>query len=258
MASTDTQRIDAGAVATENETQNPFERAQEANSLATTFERQAMYVRWEVEDGHRSESVSLNERMSETMHTANEYFGHEAYFDYRGFALHPETSGVGPEDISSIENVACLSTAVRIADMDHTATREMLIDMRALALARDEARDKLTSRSTLMREAENYRRRAIGEVDAEAGNIDGCLEACQEIKSLMENQLEEKQLIDRAIKAGKERENAQEVERVTKQAREQEKQKASKMIDAMLDILQTTYGTPTVSLSGSKGLFGQE
>ena len=256
----DKQKMDAGATATEGETQSPYERAQGAVSKARDYRNTAMYTEWDVIYDKAREAVDLSHRMEATTKTAVEDFGYDSYFDFRGLAIDPESSGLRVEDLSSDEKTGCITTALVLADMEPEAVRGSLVNMRAFALARDASRAdvqaggnmfRLTARTTLLNRAEDYRQQATQEIGTETDeNVQGAIDACAEIRNDVRNQVAEKSRVDQAIQERKAREEQERQEAVEKARRESAKQ----VIDDLLDVLQKYYGKPLVSLSDSKGI----
>lgn len=257
----DKQKMDAGATVTEGETQSRYEKAQEAVSEARNYRNTAMYTEWDVVYGGAREAVDLSHRMEATMATAVEYFGYDSYFDFRGLAIDPETSGLRVEDLSSDEKTGCITTALVLADMEPTAVRGSLINMRAFALARDAARADvqtggnmfmLTARNTLINRAEDHRQQATQEIGTETDdNVQGAIDACAIIKKDVRNQIAEKSTVDQAIQERKGREKQELQEAVEKARRESTKQ----VVDSVLDVLQRYYGEPLVKFSDAKTLW---
>lgn len=254
------QRSNAGATANGNEIQDPYEKAQEAVSEARDYRNTAMYTEWDVVYGKAKEAEDLSRRMEATTATAVEDFGNDSYFDYRGLAIDPETSGLRVEDLSPDEKVGCITTALVLADMEPTAVRGSLINMRAFALARDASRKdvqaggnmfQLTSRTALLSRAEEYRQTATKEIGAETDdNVQGAIDACATIKDDVRNQVAEKSRVDQAIQERKTREETERQKAVEKAKSDATK----KVIDDVLNVLQKYSGKPLVSFSDSEGI----
>lgn len=260
MPGGDTQKTNAGATAVRNETQSPYEKAQEAVIEARDYRTIAMYTEWDVVYDRAREAVELSHRMEATMATAVEDFGYNSYFDFRGLAIDSETSGLRVEDLSSDEKTGCITTALVLADMEPTAVKGSLINMRAFALARDASRAdvqaggnmfRLTARTTLLGRAEEYRQTATKEIGTETDdNVQGAIDACGNIRDDVRNQVAEKATVDQAIQERKARDEAKREQELQEARHEANRQFTLKL----LDVMQSNLGTPLASLWESKGI----
>lgn len=239
-----------------------YEKAREAVSVTQDFELQMARMGRLSRSEKNPTATELAENMQRTAAEAVEYFGHSAFFDYRGMMLKPEESGLRRLNMPSDEKSACLTTTLVLANEDPSTVRERLIDMRALALARNAMHDRLkagqaavfdSSLNRLAANASSYAEQAAGEIDAEPENVSGCLEACNGIRARMQMELGNIGKVEKAEEARIEREK----EEAVKQAREADRQKANKAFSNFADEMIKLYGQPPVSFSGSKGLFGE-